>query len=134
MTDAAQMAAAKAAYGWTSAAFEIPAKVKAEWEAMGRRGAAAHAEWEARMAALSPAKQAEFKRIFAGDVPAKLAGAVRAVKKAASEAGAKLATRSASEKVLAAVNPILPETIGGSADLTGSNNTKTCLLYTSRCV
>ncbi len=125
LTDAAQMAAAKAAYGWTSAAFEIPAAIKAQWEGFGARGAAAHAEWDARMAALSPAKQAEFARIFAGDVPNKLAQIIRAVKKAASEEAPKIATRSASEKVLQAVNPILPETIGGSADLTGSNNTKT---------
>ncbi len=125
LTDAAQMAAAKAAYGWTAAPFEIPAAIKAQWEGFGLRGAAAHAQWAGRMAALSPAKQAEFSRIFAGDVPAKLAAAVRAVKKAASAEAPKLATRSASEKVLAALNPILPETIGGSADLTGSNNTKT---------
>jgi transketolase len=125
LTDAAQMAAAKAAYGWTSAAFEIPAAIKAQWEGFGARGAAARAEWDARMAALSPTKQAEFARIFAGDVPNKLAQTVRAVKKAASEEAPKIATRTASEKVLQAVNPVLPETIGGSADLTGSNNTKT---------
>jgi transketolase len=125
LTDAAQMKAAKESYGWPYAAFEIPADVKAQWEAFGARGAAAHAEWKARLGALSAAKQAEFARIFAGDAPAKLAGAVRAVKKAASADAPKLATRSASEKVLAAVNPILTETIGGSADLTGSNNTKT---------
>ena len=125
LTDAAQMAAAKAGYGWTAAPFEIPTAIKAQWEGFGARGAAAHALWAGRMAALSPAKQAEFSRIFAGDVPAKLAAAVRAVKKVASTEAPKLATRSASEKVLAALNPILPETIGGSADLTGSNNTKT---------
>ncbi|MBC2835609.1 transketolase [Paragemmobacter straminiformis] len=125
LTDAGQMAAAKAAYGWDYAPFEIPADVKAGWEAMGKRGAAARAEWEARLAALSPAKRAEFARIFAGTAPAKLASVIRGVKKAAVEAAPKLATRASSEKVLAAVNPVMPETIGGSADLTGSNNTKT---------
>jgi transketolase len=75
--------------------------------------------------ALSAAKQAELVRIFSDEAPAKLAAAVRGVKKAAVEAPAKLATRTASEKVLAAINPIMPETFGGSADLTGSNNTKT---------
>ena len=125
LTDAAQMAAAKAGYGWTAAPFEIPADIKAAWEAKGQRGAAARAAWEARLAALSPAKQAEFARIFAGDAPAKLASVIRGVKKAAVESLPKLATRAASEKVLAAVNPVLGETIGGSADLTGSNNTKT---------
>ena len=125
LTDAAQMAAAKEAYGWTSPAFEIPAKIKAEWEAFGSRGAHAHAAWARRMATLSPAKQAEFTRIFAAETPKKLAQAIRALKKTASETAPKLATRSASEKVLAVINPILPETMGGSADLTGSNNTKT---------
>lgn len=125
LTDPAQMAATKEAYGWTAKAFEIPGKIKSQWEAFGLPGAQARAAWEARMAALSPAKQAEFARIFAGDVPNKLAQTIRAVKKSASEAAPKLATRTASEKVLAAVNPVLPETIGGSADLTGSNNTKT---------
>ena len=125
LTDPAQMAAAKAAYGWTAAPFEIPAAIKSQWEGFGARGAAAHSGWAARMAALSPAKQAEFARMFARDVPARLAAAVRLVKKTASETLPKIATRTASEKVLAALNPILPETIGGSADLTGSNNTKT---------
>lgn len=125
LTDAAQMAAAKAAYGWDYAPFEIPADVKKAWEAKGARGAKAHAEWQARFAALSAAKQAEFTRIFAGEAPAKLASVIRGVKKAAVESQPKLATRAASEKVLAAVNPVMTETIGGSADLTGSNNTKT---------
>jgi transketolase len=119
------MAAAKAAYGWSAAPFEVPAAIKSQWEGFGARGAAAHAQWQARFDALSAAKQAEFKRMFALDAPAKLPAAIRALKKTASEGTPKLATRSASEKVLAAVNPILPETFGGSADLTGSNNTKT---------
>jgi transketolase len=125
LTDPAQMAAAKAAYGWTSAPFEVPAKIKAEWEAFGARGGLDHAEWQKRIEALSPAKQVEFARIFAGEVPKKLAQVIRAVKKQASENAPKVATRAASEQVLAAVNPIMPETMGGSADLTGSNNTKT---------
>jgi len=125
LTDAAQMAAAKAVYGWEYGPFEVPADVKTAWEAKGKRGAAAHAEWQVRFAALSAAKQAEFVRIFAGEAPAKLASVIRGVKKAAVETLPKLATRAASEKVLAAVNPVMTETIGGSADLTGSNNTRT---------
>ncbi|GAB1480235.1 transketolase [Paracoccaceae bacterium] len=125
LTDKAQLAAAKEGYGWTGGPFEVPAKVKSEWEAMGARGAAAHAAWVERVAALSPARQAELRRIFSDEAPSRLAGAIRAVKKAAVSEGAKLATRTASEKVLNAVNPIMTETFGGSADLTGSNNTKT---------
>ncbi|OYW48883.1 MAG: transketolase, partial [Rhodobacterales bacterium 12-65-15] len=89
------------------------------------KGAKARAEWEGRFATLSPAKQAEFTRIFALEAPARLAATIRAVKKQAVVDQPKLATRAASEKVLGAVNPVAPETIGGSADLTGSNNTKT---------
>ena len=125
LTDAAQMKAAKEGYGWPYAAFEIPAEIKSWWEAVGARGAAARKEWEARLASLSPNKQAEFARIFALDVPNKLGATIRNLKKQAAADAPKLATRAASEKVLQAVNPILGETIGGSADLTGSNNTKT---------
>ncbi len=128
LTDAAQMKAAKEAYGWTAGAFEIPGDVKAQWLAIGARGAKARAEWEARLAALPAAKQAEFARIFAGGVPNRLSAAIRGLKKSASVAAAKLASRTASEKALDVINPILNETFGGSADLTGSNNTKTANL------
>ena len=125
LTDPKLMADTKAAYGWDHPAFVIPKDIKAAWEAIGRKGVPARKEWEARMAALPAAKQAEFARIFAGDAPAKLAVAIRAVKKAAVETMPKVATRRASEMVLEAVNPVMGETVGGSADLTGSNNTKT---------
>jgi transketolase len=125
LTDAKLIADTRAVYGWDYGPFVIPKDIKAAWEAIGRKGAAARKDWEARMAALPAAKQAEFARIFAGGAPAKLAVAIRAVKKAAVEALPKVATRRASEMVLEAVNPVMGETIGGSADLTGSNNTKT---------
>jgi transketolase len=125
LTDKAQMAAAKEGYGWTAAPFEVPADIKAWWESVGRRGTDARTAWEGRLATLSPAKQAEFARIYAGDAPAKLAATIRAVKKQAVADKPKLATRASSEKVLTAVNPVMTETLGGSADLTGSNNTKT---------
>ncbi|WP_103333384.1 transketolase [Pseudotabrizicola formosa] len=125
LTDKAQLQSAKDGYGWPGGPFEVPADVKSWWEAVGARGAEARSAWDKRLAALSPTKQAEFARIFAGDAPAKLAATIRGVKKQAVEDMPKLATRAASEKVLAAVNPVMQETIGGSADLTGSNNTKT---------
>lgn len=125
LTDAKLIADTKAAYGWHEAPFVIPAEIKAQWEAFGARGAAAHAEWQANVDALSPAKRAQLTRIFAGDAPKGLRKAILSVKKEAVETKPKLATRAASEKVLAAVNPVMFETIGGSADLTGSNNTKT---------
>jgi len=125
LTDKAQLQAAKDAYGWKGGPFEVPADVKKWWESLGTKGAKARTDWEARMAALSPARQAEFARIFALEAPAKLASVIRGVKKQAVADLPKLATRAASVKVLQAVNPVLPETIGGSADLTGSNNTRT---------
>ncbi|MFN3723090.1 MAG: transketolase [Paracoccaceae bacterium] len=125
LTDKAQLQAAKDGYGWPGGPFEVPAEVKSWWEGVGSKGAAARTDWEARLAALSPAKQAEFARIFAGDAPNKLSATIRALKKQAVEDMPKIATRASSEKVLAAVNPVMTETIGGSADLTGSNNTKT---------
>ncbi|GAB1380350.1 transketolase [Pararhodobacter aggregans] len=125
LTDAKLIADTRAVYGWEHGAFEIPADIKAEWEAIGSRGAAERAEWEARIAALAPAKRAEFERIFARGLPKRLGTAIRAVKKAAIEAPKAMASRSASEIVLKAVNPIVTDTMGGSADLTGSNNTKT---------
>ncbi|MFZ1663522.1 MAG: transketolase [Paracoccaceae bacterium] len=125
LTDAKLIADTKAAYGWTSAPFEIPADIKAQWEAMGKRGAATRAAWEASVAALPTGKRELLTRIFAGDAPKGLKKAILDVKKAAAADKPKLATRSASEKVLTAVNPVMFETIGGSADLTGSNNTKT---------
>ncbi|MBT9384447.1 transketolase [Pseudooceanicola sp. CBS1P-1] len=125
LTNPDQMAAAKAAYGWTAPAFEIPAEIKSAWEEIGRRGAAERFAWEERFAALSERKQAEITRRINGEVPPKLASVVRALKKQHAEALPKVATRKASELALEVINPVLPETIGGSADLTGSNNTKT---------
>ncbi|MCZ4352389.1 transketolase [Roseovarius aestuarii] len=125
LTDEAQMAEAKARYGWTTGPFEVPADIKAQWETIGQRGATDRAAWEARLADASPRRQEEFARIFARDVPKSLSSRIRALKKQISEEGPKVATRKSSEMVLEVVNPILPETVGGSADLTGSNNTKT---------
>ncbi len=125
LTDATLIADTKAAYGWTAEPFEIPADVKAAWEAAGARGATDRAEWDARLASVSDRRQQEIARIFDRDMPRKLSSVIRAVKKQASEAGDKHATRKSSEIVLEAVNPVMTETLGGSADLTGSNNTKT---------
>ncbi|WP_342075937.1 transketolase [Yoonia sp. SS1-5] len=125
LTDAAQLQATKDAYGWTYGPFEIPAGVKSQWEAMGARGAAARAAWEDRFAALSAAKQAEFTRAYAGEAPKRLSATIRAFKKQMTDSQPKVATRKSSEMTLEVVNPIMKETIGGSADLTGSNNTKT---------
>jgi transketolase len=124
LTDAQLIADTKAAYGWTADAFEIPADIKKDWEIIGSRGAAERAEWEARFASISNNKQNEFNRAFALDAPKRLAAVVRAFKKQTSEDAPKHATRKSSELALNVINPVMQETVGGSADLSGSNNTK----------
>ena len=125
LTDAKLIADTKAAYGWPHLPFTIPPDIKARWEAMGERGATARAAWEARLSRQPATRAAAFARAMAGAPPTALASRIRAVKKGVSAAASKVATRKASENVLAAVNPVFAETFGGSADLTGSNNTRT---------
>ena len=120
-----EIKAVREVYGWPHPAFEIPADVQAAWAKIGARGAAARKDWEKRLAALPAVRRAEFERQMGLGAPKKLAAVIRALKKQAVEAKHKVATRKASEMVLEVVNPVMPETIGGSADLTGSNNTKT---------
>jgi transketolase len=125
LTDPDQMAAAKQAWGWTAAPFDIPGDIKSAWEAIGARGAPARADWQERFDKMPGTKRETFERALSGDAPKKLSATIKAFKKQMSQSAPKLATRSASEKVLEVMNPILPETVGGSADLTGSNNTRT---------
>jgi transketolase len=125
LTNADQLRATKELYGAPLGDFEVAADVKAAWDAIGARGAATREAWETRFASLSDAKQTEFTRAYAGEAPKKLSATIRALKKQISEDKPKVATRKSSEMTLQAVNPIMQETIGGSADLTGSNNTLT---------
>ena len=125
LTDPQLIADTKVAYGWDHPAFFIPAEIKAQWEAIGARGSVARRKWEAAFAALPQAKRAQFERVFSGAAPRPLKTVIAAVKKQAVADAPRIATRAASEKVLTAVNPVMPETMGGSADLTGSNNTRT---------
>ncbi|MEM6488939.1 MAG: transketolase [Pseudomonadota bacterium] len=120
-----EIAGAKAAYGWDQAAFEVPADVAAAWAALAERGAAARAAWTAAHGALRGRKRADYDRAIAGDLPPKLATTINALRKQLVADRPTVATRKASEMALAAINPVLGDTIGGSADLTGSNNTKT---------
>jgi len=125
LTDAGQLRAAKEAYGAPLGDFEVSADCREQWAAIGARGAATRKEWQDRFDALSASKQAEFNRSFAGEAPKRLSATIRALKKQISEGQPKVATRKSSEMTLEVINPIMQETIGGSADLTGSNNTLT---------
>jgi len=112
-------------YNWPHAAFVIPNEVADQWKTIGERGAEDRRAWEGRVAELSEQRQKEIARVFAREAPKKLSARIKALKKQISEEAPKVATRKASEMVLEVVNPIMPENIGGSADLTGSNNTLT---------
>ncbi len=116
-----EVAAAREAMGWASPAFEIPADIAAEWKEFGSRGSAIRAEWDQHLS--TNAQGAEFKRRMAGELPADNGIATHLA--SLIEAPQKVATRKSSEMALAALTAALPEMVGGSADLTGSNLTKT---------
>ena len=116
---------ARARFGWPHAPFDIPRELKAEWEAIGARGAADREAWDARVKALSAPRGREFRRVLSGEAPAKLSARIKALKKQIGDEAPDLATRKASEYALEVINPVMPETVGGSADLTGSNLTRT---------
>ncbi|PXW75919.1 transketolase [Blastomonas natatoria] len=118
---AAEVDAARAALGWSHAPFVIPDDIRAVWAEFGRRGAGEHAAWSQRLAASD--KATELNRRMAGELPAGFSLSQHVAALLAEPQ--KVATRKASELALEAINPRLPETVGGSADLTGSNNTKT---------
>jgi transketolase len=111
--------------GWTSPPFEMPADIAAAWREAGARSRTARLSWEQRLASLAPDRRAEFDRRIAGELPtAALAAAVRGMKEKLAAAPKEIATRVASEQALDALAAAVPEMVGGSADLTGSNNTR----------
>ncbi len=119
-----EIAAARKQLGWTAPPFEVPPAILSAWRSAGERGRSTRLAWEQRLAALDAAKRAEFVRRNSGKLSSALAGAVSSLKKKLAEAPKETATRSASEFTLDALIPELPEMVGGSADLTGSNNTR----------
>ncbi|KQZ02351.1 transketolase [Pseudolabrys sp. Root1462] len=111
---------------WTSPPFEIPADVLSQWRKAGERSKPAHADWDKRFATLDGAKRADFDARMKGELPkAALDAAVKAVKESLNATPKEIATRSASEFALESLVPAVPAMVGGSADLTGSNNTRT---------
>ena len=115
-----EITAARGVLGWESAPFEIPEEVLSDWRGTADDGARAHSEWQMRLDGY--AQKAEFQRRMAGDLPKDFS--LDKYIKGLIDQPQKVATRKASEMALAEINTGLPETIGGSADLTGSNNTK----------
>ncbi|HET7910743.1 MAG TPA: transketolase [Pseudolabrys sp.] len=121
-----EISGARKTLGWTSAPFEVPADILKAWRTAGARSQAVHADWKKRLAALESGKRAEFDRRMSGKIPQQALGdAIRAVKEKLAAQPKDIATRTACEFALESLIPALPEMIGGSADLTGSNNTRT---------
>jgi transketolase len=116
---------ARETLGWSEPPFQIPADVLTQWRAAGQRSKNARREWDKRLGALAPDLRAEFERRMRGDLPATLNAAVRVAKEKYATEPKEAATRVASEWALDTLTAAVPEMIGGSADLTGSNNTRT---------
>ncbi|QTD56047.1 transketolase [Parasphingorhabdus cellanae] len=116
-----EIAGTRDALGWEHEPFVVPDDVRAAWQALGEKGAAAHNAWNARLS--SHADKAEFERRMSGALPDD--SAMQDYLEELAKDQPKVATRKASEMALGAITAALPEMVGGSADLTGSNNTKT---------
>ena len=123
-----EVAAARRELGWPYPPFEIPPELLGAWRGFGVRGAPVRAAWEARLARQPADVRAEFERAQAGTLPPGLDGVLRALKQRFAEERPTWATRKASQEVLEAFTPAVPELVGGSADLTGSVNTKTAAM------
>jgi len=120
-----EIAATRTELDWPHEPFDIPAPVRDAWRIAGLRSGQAHRAWEKRLAALDHDARHEFDRRLRGELPADLSGAIRDLKEQLASEKPTVATRKASETALKAINPVAPDLIGGSADLTGSNNTLT---------
>ncbi|MDD3650872.1 MAG: transketolase [Immundisolibacter sp.] len=123
---AQEIAEARAALGWPYGPFEIPAEIYEAWDARAR-GAALQADWQARFdryAAEHPQLAAEFRRRMAGELPADFANQAKAIVERFQAEAKDVASRQASQLALDAFGPLLPELLGGSADLTESNLTQ----------
>jgi transketolase len=125
---AAEIEGARTALGWTAKPFEIPPLILDAWRLVGLRGHKTRLAWEARRGTFAAGVQDDFARALAGGLPEDLLQAVNAHKKAVVKDKIKAATRKSSQDVLEVLTKLIPEMVGGSADLTGSNNTKTAAL------
>ena len=117
----AEAEAAKRALGWEHLPFTVPEAVAAPWRAAGSRGVTSRRAWLKRLA--KHPQKAEFERVMAGRLPEGWTEAMGALKANLAQQKPKLATRQSSQKALEVLVPAIPELVGGSADLTGSNLT-----------
>ena len=122
---AEEVAGTRAGLDWPHAPFTVPEAILAAWRAAGERGEDARTAWEERRAALDEGHRAEFDAAVAGELPAGLTGSLAALKRTLADERPTIATRVANQRTIGAIADALPQLIGGSADLTGSNGTKT---------
>ena len=120
-----EVAGARKALGWSYAPFHIPDEIMTFWRIAGSRGTGAHKAWNARLSETDHVLRAQFEAALTGDIPAELATGIATLKEKLIAEKPSVATRKASEMALEVVNAVVATTIGGSADLTGSNLTKT---------
>jgi transketolase len=118
-----EIAAAREKLDWPHAPFEVPTGILDSWRAAGRRAESERQSWNGRLAAMETAQRATFERTVSGDLPEGFEQAFEDYKKELAADPPKLATRQASQKTLNMLTKAVPELIGGSADLTGSNLT-----------
>ena len=119
-----EIAGTRESLGWPHAPFAVPDAILAAWRTAGARGREARAAWEARRAALDDGQRAAFDGASAGALPAALAESLEDLKRTFADEAPTIATRVANKRVIGAIANALPQLIGGSADLTGSNGTK----------
>ncbi len=120
-----EITAARKALGWTEEPFEMPKMVLAAWRTAGQRGTSARSAWEKRLEALEEPRRTEFERTMAGRLPHGWQQVIETFKRKISAEQPQRATRKSSQDVLEVLTAAIPEMIGGSADLTGSNLTDT---------
>ena len=121
---AVEIAGARERLGWSYPPFVIPENIRQEWRAAGARGEAVRHAWEARLQSLPADRLAEFLRRQRSELPSGFDTAIARLCNDFQQANAKIATRQASGTVLDTLTKLMPELVGGSADLTPSNNTK----------
>jgi transketolase len=119
-----EIAGARKLLGWTFPPFEIPANLLAEWRAIGAKGRPSRMAWADRVKAAPDGLRQDFERRTRGELPEGWRGAIAAAKQEFLASGKDMATRQASGAVLNHLFDAIPELLGGSADLTPSNNTK----------
>ena len=118
-----EIQATRTALGWDHPPFEIPSDIRSLWQAIATRGREMHTQWQSRLD--SSVKKSRFERAMSGELPKALATRMRRYKKQLKAELPKIASRQASQMALEVINAAVPSMVGGSADLTGSNLTKT---------